>query len=107
MMDKIEKIISDHLFFKDLNREQKNCLVKCAAFEVIDTDKYIFTAKDEAKFFYLILEGSVSLQLFSHERGTVNLEVIQEGEFLGWSWLFPPYKWRFDAKTNEKTKVLI
>jgi CRP/FNR family cyclic AMP-dependent transcriptional regulator len=105
-MEKIENIIKEHFFFRDLNNEQVNTLAKCASFEIIDPDKYILTVKEEAKNFYLILEGSVSLQVFSHERGTINLEVIQEGEFLGWSWLFSPYKWRFDAKTNEKTKFL-
>lgn len=106
-MESIKKIISEHLFFQDLSKEQVDSLANCASFEIIDTDKYIFTAKQEARNFYLILEGSVGLQLFSHERGIINLETIQGGEFLGWSWLFPPYKWRFDAKVIEKAKVLV
>ena len=106
-MTTLEKIISEHLFFKGLKNEHISSLVKCASFSVFDKDKYIFSAQEEAKYFYLILEGSVSLQIFSHERGTVRLEAIEEGQFLGWSWLFPPYKWQFDAKTLEHTRVII
>ena len=29
--------------------------------------------------------------------GPVVIETIGMGELLGWSWLFPPYKWAFGA----------
>lgn len=105
-MQKIEEIISDHLFFKDLKKQQIDSLIKCAKFEIFDANKYILNAKEEANQFYLILDGMVNLQLFSHEKGLISFEIIEEGEFVGWSWLFPPYKWRFDVKTIEKTKVI-
>jgi hypothetical protein len=25
---------------------------------------------------------------------------------LGWSWLFPPYRWRFQARTRKTTRAL-
>jgi hypothetical protein len=28
----------------------------------------------------------------------MTIETIGEGEVLGWSWLFPPYRWQFDAQ---------
>jgi CRP/FNR family transcriptional regulator, cyclic AMP receptor protein len=31
-------------------------------------------------------------------RGPVTIETIDAGEVLGWSWLFPPYRWHFDAR---------
>ena len=31
-------------------------------------------------------------------RGPVTIETIEAGEVLGWSWLFPPYRWHFDAR---------
>ncbi len=26
------------------------------------------------------------------------IETIEAGEVIGWSWLFPPYRWHFDAR---------
>ena len=37
------------------------------------------------------------LDLHVPGRGRVNIETIGMGELLGWSWLFPPYKWAFGA----------
>ena len=31
-------------------------------------------------------------------RGAVVIETIETGEVVGWSWLFPPYRWHFDAR---------
>ena len=30
-------------------------------------------------------------------QGQVRIDTIGMGELLGWSWLFPPYKWAFGA----------
>ena len=26
------------------------------------------------------------------------IETLEAGEVVGWSWLFPPYRWHFDAR---------
>jgi hypothetical protein len=30
-----------------------------------------------------------------------------DGEILGWSWLVPPYRWRFSGRALELTRVLM
>ena len=47
--------------------------------------------------FWLIQAGHVSLDLHVPGEGPVVIESIGMGELLGWSWLFPPYKWAFGA----------
>jgi len=47
--------------------------------------------------FWLIQAGHVSLDLHVPGDGPVIIETIGMGELLGWSWLFPPYKWAFGA----------
>ena len=103
---KINSIITEHLFFKSLTRNEIDSLVNNAKIETFSEGDFLLSARDEAKTFYLILSGSVSLQLFSHERGILELETIQEGEFVGWSWLSSPYKWHFDIVSVEKTQVI-
>jgi CRP-like cAMP-binding protein len=31
-------------------------------------------------------------------RGAVVIETLEAGEVVGWSWLFAPYRWHFDAR---------
>ena len=47
--------------------------------------------------FWLIRSGHVSLDLHIPGRGPVVIDTIGMGELLGWSWLFPPYRWAFGA----------
>jgi CRP/FNR family cyclic AMP-dependent transcriptional regulator len=61
---------------------------------------------DPANRFYLILEGHVELESYQGERGRVRVQTLGPGEVLGFSWLFPPYFWRFDAHALEPTRTL-
>jgi CRP-like cAMP-binding protein len=36
----------------------------------------------------------------------VTIETINEGEVLGWSWLFPPYKRQYDARAIVLTRAI-
>ena len=48
--------------------------------------------------FYVVRHGSVALETFVPSRGPVMIETIEAGEVIGWSWLFEPYRWHFDAR---------
>ena len=50
--------------------------------------------------FYVLRHGSVALETFVPTRGPVVIETIEAGEVLGWSWLFAPYRWHFDARAR-------
>ena len=65
----------------------------------------VFHEGDHAENFYLILRGKVVLQ--AHSAGhSVPIQTIGSGEVLGWSWLFPPYCWHFDAQAEQDTDAL-
>ena len=65
----------------------------------------VFHEGDPAEHFYLIQRGKVGLQ--AHSAGhAVPIQSIGSGEVLGWSWLFPPYYWNFEAQAVEPTKAI-
>jgi CRP/FNR family cyclic AMP-dependent transcriptional regulator len=35
------------------------------------------------------------------------IQVISGGDVLGWSWLFPPHHWRFDARALKDTETIV
>ncbi len=34
------------------------------------------------------------------------VDVLGDGAVLGWSWLYPPFRWRFDARAAAPTTAL-
>ena len=53
-----------------------------------------------------IQQGKVALESGVGDRGTILIQTIGAGEVLGWSWLFPPYYWHFDARALEPTRAI-
>ena len=45
-----------------------------------------------------VRHGSAALETYVPARGPVTIETLEAGEVLGWSWLFPPYRWHLDAR---------
>ncbi|WP_327000601.1 cyclic nucleotide-binding domain-containing protein [Dactylosporangium sp. NBC_01737] len=59
----------------------------------------IFEENGRADRFWLIRDGYVNLDIRVPGRGDVIVETLGPGTVLGWSWLFPPYRWHFGAIT--------
>ncbi len=105
-MQTLEPILAAHPFFADLSPGHLQVLVGCASNVRFEAGQYIFKEGEEANSFYLIRHGKVALEIPAAARGTVTLQTIGEDDVLGWSWLFPPYRWHFDAKALELTRTI-
>jgi CRP/FNR family cyclic AMP-dependent transcriptional regulator len=66
-----------------------------------DVDQVVFRAGEAANGFYLIESGTVVLEGSLSEGEPLVIDVVSAGEPLGWSWLFSPYLWQFDARATE------
>jgi CRP/FNR family transcriptional regulator, cyclic AMP receptor protein len=102
----LAKAIAEHPFWKGMSPDHLKILVDCAMYSRFEAGQLIFEEGDPANRFYLILEGNVLLESYVRERGTVLIEKIGAGDVLGWSWLFPPCYWHFDARALEPTKAI-
>src|SRR5271169_314569 len=100
----LDGIISVHPFLQGLNPHQMRLLQDCAMFTQFNAGELIFREGDPANRFYLILEGRVALESHVRDGSHVTIHTLGEGEVLGWSWLFAPYYWHFDARAVEETK---
>ena len=97
--------IKHHAFFKDIDADIAS-LVEYAKDLVFDKGQFIFHEGDDANAFYLITHGRVSLELSTAHKGRIIIQTLGKDEVLGISWLFPPFKWHFDAKALELTRVI-
>lgn len=98
--------IAEHRLFKDLAPQYLALLAEVAMFKEFAADEVIFREGDPANRFYLILDGEVALESAPRDRPPVVLQTIGRDDVLGWSWLFPPYYWHFDARATEPTKAI-
>jgi CRP/FNR family cyclic AMP-dependent transcriptional regulator len=104
-METIERILAEHPFFEGLEKHYLEFIVSCAANVRFDAGQLIFREGEDANRFYLIRQGKVALEVFHLERGSIPIQTLGEGDVLGWSWLVPPYRWRFDARAVELTRA--
>ena len=96
-METIEAVLRDVPLFEGLTQEELQLLAGCASNVRFDEGERIVRDGDPADTFYVVRHGAVSLEMFVPARGAVTIETIEAGEVLGWSWLFAPYRWQFDA----------
>jgi len=106
-MRALDSILAEESFFKKLAPAQIEVIAGCASNVRFNKGDYIFREDEEADRFFLIRHGLVALDVFVPQRGPATIETIHEGEVLGWSWLFPPYRWHFDARALELTRAIV
>lgn len=105
-MEKPEKILSEHPFFDGLDPELLKMIASCASDVRFEAGHMIYREGDEADQFHLVLHGKVAIEVFSARRGSLIIQTVDPGDVLGWSWLFPPFKRRFDARAVEATAAI-
>jgi CRP/FNR family transcriptional regulator, cyclic AMP receptor protein len=105
-MKTLEGILSKHPFFDGLDPRYIQLAVGCAANVRFNAGEVVFREGEEANNFYLIREGKVALEVFVPGHGSLTIQTLHDGEILGWSWLIPPYHWRFDARAAETTRAI-
>jgi len=95
-------------FFKGLSASQLDPLLSNAMAVEFPAGKSIFIEGELANRFYLVLEGEVALESAAKDKagGPQLIQTLGAGDVLGWSWLLPPYFWRFDARAVKPTKAI-
>jgi len=104
--DSMEAVAMDHPFFEGLSSEHLKLLGSYGMQVQFKKGESIFREGDVANRFYLIEEGKVALESHLKDGPPVGVQTIGKGDVLGWSWLFPPYYWNFDARAVEPTKAI-
>jgi len=85
-------------FLAGLGTAELKLLAGCAGNVHFSAGDNLFREGDQADTFYILRQGSIALETFVPARGPVLIETIDGGEVVGWSWLFAPYRWHFDAR---------
>lgn len=102
----LDEMIAAHPFLKGCEAQYLPLFFKAATFQRFGADSLIFREACDADHFYLIHKGAVALESFVPNRGVTIVQTIGAGDALGWSWLFPPYRWHFSARAVDPTELI-
>ena len=105
-MKTLESVLIKHPFFENLEDSYLNLMTGCAKNIKFDAGQFIYRQDEEANQFYIIRQGKVALEICPPGKTPVTVQTVNEGEILGWAWLVPPYRWRFDARATELTRAI-
>ena len=105
-METLERIIGEHPFFVGLDDGFANLMVSCASNVRFKGGTYILREGDPANTFYLIREGKVAVEGLAPQHNPIIVSTVGVGEILGWSWLLPPFQWKFSARAADDIRAI-
>ena len=101
----LETQVAAHPFLIGINESHIRLLADCAMRSQFTAGEIIFRKGETANRFYLVERGKVALESSTGDE-VVKIDEVGPGDLLGWSWIFPPYVWHFDARAIEPTTAI-
>jgi CRP/FNR family transcriptional regulator, cyclic AMP receptor protein len=90
-------VVARHPLFERLPGDTAQIVAGCARLVSAEPGGLLLAEGEPADTFYLLRRGRVAIEAHS-PRGPLVIETVGPGHVVGWSWMFPPYRWQFDAR---------
>ncbi len=103
---RIRQQLAGHPFAHGLEAHDIEFFVEHGELVEFQPHDIIFSTGQAADTFYLVRSGVVALQVDAGGSFPRTIQHLNEGSALGWSWLFPPYEWQFDAVARTPVRGL-
>jgi CRP/FNR family transcriptional regulator, cyclic AMP receptor protein len=98
--------IASHPFCAGLDATRVSALADGAGELSFAAGDLVLQHGHDADALYLLLEGDVSVEVADPAHETLTIETLHAGDPLGWSWLYPPRVWAFDARCLGQTRAV-
>jgi CRP/FNR family transcriptional regulator, cyclic AMP receptor protein len=102
----IRALLASHPFFEDLRTADLDRIAGCGVNVRFRPGQTLFEEGDPADAFYVVRRGKVAIETRAPSRPPFVVATNRAGDVVGWSWLFPPHRWSFDARAIEDTGVI-
>jgi len=98
MIKDISALLAAHPVFAGMDKDRLDFIAGCGWNVQFRQGESIFRFGERADRFFMLRSGAVSIEIRPPTGPTHRIETVAAGEVLGWSWLYPPYTWQFDAR---------
>lgn len=105
-METLNRILAESPFLRGLEEHHIDLLTGCASNVRFEAGQYLFREGEDAEKFFILRSGKIDIEVYAPGRGPIVIQSLEPGDVLGWSWLVPPYQWRFDAKATERALAI-
>lgn len=97
--------VKEHNFLSGLSGPQAEKLMSLAEEVHFAENELILTEREQSRYFYLLLEGTVSIEV-STRAFTVCIQALGPGEAFGWSALLEHHDTLFQVRAREECRAL-
>jgi CRP/FNR family cyclic AMP-dependent transcriptional regulator len=102
----VEELLRKHPLFETMRDDHLSFLAGCGSATHFNEQTLIFQDNQPADAFFILRGGRVAIEVAAAGRDPITVETLERGDVLGWSWLFPPYRWHFTARAVEPVKAV-
>jgi CRP/FNR family cyclic AMP-dependent transcriptional regulator len=100
MAESLAELIGRHPVLEGLSPADVAQVAGCSHNLVAEVGEVLFWEGDPATTLYLVRRGQISLEVHAPGREPLLIETVSEGSVVGWSWLFPPYRWTLSGRVS-------
>jgi CRP/FNR family transcriptional regulator, cyclic AMP receptor protein len=100
------ELLAAQPFLKGLTEHQLGLLAPLAHQSMFHAGNRVFHEGSPADRFWILTDGRVELDTEVPGYENLVIETLEAGSVLGWSWMFPPYRWHFGATAVATTYTL-
>ena len=97
-MRTLDRLVLESSVFSGMDDLYAELIAGCAADVGFEAGETLLREGDPQMSSTSSGSGRVALELYVPGRGALTIETIEAGSVVGWSWLFAPYVWHFDAR---------
>ncbi|MGO9754398.1 MAG: Crp/Fnr family transcriptional regulator [Solirubrobacteraceae bacterium] len=105
-MQTVEELIAEAPVFAGLKPEYLELISGWGKLIDLNADEYVLREGDRAQTFYIIRRGAIALEVRGAGHAVLVVDTKHDGDIVGWSWLFAPYRWQFDGRTTEPCSLV-
>jgi CRP-like cAMP-binding protein len=102
----IRELIAEHPLLADLPAADIDLIAGCGQNVHIATGRHLFHEGEPADTFYLVRSGRVAIEVAPPAGPSLIVSTTGPESLVGWSWLFPPYRWQLDARAVDEVSAI-
>ena len=102
----IRDLLADQPVLRGLEEDDLDLMAGCGRNHVVEPGVFLAREGEPADRFFVVRAGRVALEVHA-PTGPLLIETVGPGDLVGWSWIFPPYRWVYDVEALERARLVV